>query len=237
MGGTAAAGVGGGSRGSVPGGGELPAEDCLVPSGRHAAVPAAPEPERPLEAPVRSARWGPADARNLQPTCLPICPPTRRSGEGSCAPKGPGKTCQGVWVPSGPCLRLPALGRGYGRGVLRLLFSREESAPSPPQPSLQGRLGRPGRPQVRGRAHSPGCPPQPAPRTPQTAAGGSRLQVWGPAGEGAFPKGRRGPSRSGGRTRGRDLGAPVFSGAGGGVITPTPAERPTRGVPDTWHPN
>ncbi|XP_060981901.1 uncharacterized protein LOC133044536 isoform X3 [Dama dama] len=130
-------GVGGGSRGSAPGGGELRAEDGLDPSGRPVAVPAAPEPERPLEPPVGSARWGPADARNLQPTCLPICPPTRRSGAGSCAPKGPGKTRPGVWVPSGPCLRLPALGRGYGRGVLRLLFSREESAPSPPQPSLQ----------------------------------------------------------------------------------------------------
>ncbi|XP_070319242.1 uncharacterized protein [Odocoileus virginianus] len=141
-------GVGGGSRGSAPGGGELRAEDGLVPSGRHVAVPVAPEPERPLEAPVGSARWGPADARNLQPTCLPICPPTRRSVAGSCAPKGPGKTCPGVWVPSDPCLRLPALGRGYGRGVLRLLFSREESAPSPPQPSLQVRLGRPGRPQL-----------------------------------------------------------------------------------------
>ncbi|XP_043312716.1 uncharacterized protein LOC122433820 [Cervus canadensis] len=130
-------GVGGASRGSAPGGGELRAEDGLDPSGRPVAVPVALEPERPLEAPVGSARWGPADARNLQPTCLPICPPTRRSGAGSCAPKGPGKTCPGVWVPSGPCLRLPALGRGYGRGVLRLLFSREESAPSPPQPSLQ----------------------------------------------------------------------------------------------------
>ena len=166
-------GVGSGSRGSAPGGGELRAEDGLVPKGRHAAVPVAPEPERPLEAPVGSVRWGPADARNLQPTCLPICPPTRRSGAGSCAPKGPGKTCPGVWVPSGPGLRLPALGRGYGHGVLRLLFSREESAPSPPQPSLQVRLGRPGRLQVRGGAHSPGRPPQPAPRTPQTVAGGS----------------------------------------------------------------
>ena len=202
MGGTAAAGVGGGSRGSAPGGGELPAEDCLVPSGRHVAVPAAPEPERPLEAPVRFARLGPADARNLQPTCLPICPPTRWSGAGSCAPKGPGKTCPGVWVPSGPGLRLLALGRGYGHGVLRLLFSREESAPSPPQPSLQVRLGRPEGADCRSGARREGV---------------------------LSRRAGRGPSRSGGRARGRDLGAPIFSEAGGGDITPTPAERPTRG--------
>ena len=134
-------GVGGGSRGSAPRGGEL--------------LPRRFGPERQARGSTGSARTGasvrgasrvcalgPADARNLQATCLPICTPTRRSGAGSCAPKGPGKTCPGVWVPSGPCLRLPALGRGYGRGVLRLLFSREESAPSPPQPSLQVRLGR-----------------------------------------------------------------------------------------------
>ncbi|CAI9154042.1 unnamed protein product [Rangifer tarandus platyrhynchus] len=52
------------------------------------------------------------DTRNLQAACLPICPLTRRSGEGSCVPKGPGKPCCGVWVPSDPCLWLPASRRG-----------------------------------------------------------------------------------------------------------------------------
>ncbi|CAN0497333.1 unnamed protein product [Rangifer tarandus platyrhynchus] len=141
VGGTAAAGGGGRVAGVCSWRRRAVCRGGLVPSGRHVAVPVAPEPDRPLEAPVGSARWGPADARNLQPTCLPICPPTRWSGAGSCATKGPGKTCPGVWVPSGPCLRLPALGRGYGHGVPRLLFSREETAPFPPHPSR--RLWRP----------------------------------------------------------------------------------------------
>ena len=130
-------GVSGGSQGSAPGGGELRAEDGSVPSSRHVAVPVAPEPEPPLEVPVGSARWGPADARNLQSTCLPICPPTRQSCAGSCEPKGPGKTCPGVWVPSGPCLQLPALGRGYGHGVLRCCSPGKN--PRPPHPSRPSR--------------------------------------------------------------------------------------------------
>ena len=56
---------GGGGRGAAPGGGEQRAVDGLAPSGGHVLVPVAPEPERLFEAPVGSARWGPADALNL----------------------------------------------------------------------------------------------------------------------------------------------------------------------------
>ena len=49
------------------------------------------------------------------------------------------------------------------------------------------------------------------------AAGGSRLQVWGPAGGGAFPKGREGPEPVRGPGKGPGLGRPdIFRGRGRG---------------------
>ncbi|XP_065767015.1 uncharacterized protein [Muntiacus reevesi] len=115
----AAAGFAG--QGPTPGGGELRADDGLVPSSGRVAVWVGPEPERAFQSPVGSARWGPADARNLQPACPLVCPRTRQSGAASRA--------QRSWE---------AVPRSFGAlfSGRRLLFP-EESAPSPPQPSFQ----------------------------------------------------------------------------------------------------
>ena len=78
-------------------------------------------------------------------------------------------------MPSDPCLRLPALGRGYGHGVLGQLLSWEESAPSPPHPSFRVRVRRAQAAAGEGRGLAArGAHPEPVPRTPQTTAERSR---------------------------------------------------------------
>lgn len=231
--------------------GELRADAGLVPGGGRVKVPAAPEPERLYEAPVglragACGRRGPAGR-----VCAPhagSCSPSRRPPAGLAAyltppaglppyllahsPVGCGfpraqrswETVPGSLGPSDPCLRLPALGRGYGRGVLGRLLSREESAPSPPQASFRVRVKRARAAAGEGRGLAArGAPLSrcPAPRR-QRPPGEDREA--GAGREGGFPGGpggaRAGPGAGQG---GGDLGAPVlFHRRGRGAGSPPP---------------
>jgi len=165
---------GGGGRGAAPGGGEQRAVDGLAPSGGHVAVTVAPEPEHPfrswlqlglragaLQIPGTTSRPASLSARHSPVGCWFLR--AQRSWE----------AVPGSLGALGPLSVAPALGRGYGRGVLWLLLSRKN--PRPPHPTvIPGALRAARAAAGEGRGLAPrGAHPQPGPRTPQTKTGGS----------------------------------------------------------------
>ena len=132
--------------GAAPGGEELRAVDGLAPSDWHVVVTVAPE--LVSEAPVGSARWGPADAGNLQPVCLPICPPLADWVLVPARPKVLGSRARESRCPH-PCLRLWASGSVKAEVFSGCCSPGKIPRFSSPKPSFQVHLGRTQETQVR----------------------------------------------------------------------------------------